>query len=235
MIRTMFPHKYFTRSMLAVAILSCSFVSADAYTISVTGGSSGGNPGGQPLYEVSGLVQGDAFNVSWGGVSGLSVTGMVIVESLTNTDADIRVMLDNLSTPISGADPRVTSVGLLIDDFSSLGSSSAGGTFLTLADDSNFPGFTIDACATSGSNCASGGSGGIPAGGGDDVTLQVNGNFLGTLTLSNFGLKIQGGPLGNSFELGGVPSPKVPEPATLALLAIAVGMFAVRRGTLSNR
>ncbi len=229
MFHTLILRKPARASLLIGAILCWSVATADAYTISLTGGSSGGNPGGQPLYEVSGLVQGDAFNVSWGGVTGLSVTGMVIIDSLSNTDADIRLMLDNLSTPISGSDPRVTSVGLEIDASTSLASAAAGGTFLTLADDSNFPGFTIDACATSGNNCAGGGSGGIPAGSSDDVTLEVNGGFLGTLKLSNFALKIQGGPSGSSFELAGVPTPKVPEPTTIALAAIGAATFWVRR------
>jgi hypothetical protein len=201
----------------------------------LTGGSSGGNPGGQPLYEVSGLVQGDAFNVSWGGISGLNVTGMVIIDSLTATDADIRVMLDNNSTPISGNDPRVTSVGVLVGSYGSLGSTSTGGTFLDDADASNFPGFTISVCGTSGNNCAGGGNGGVPAGGSDDFTLQVNGAFANVLKLSNFGLKIQGGPNGNSFELAGVPTPKVPEPASGLLLAVGLALIAAKNVRQSKR
>jgi hypothetical protein len=220
---------FFRYASLGLAILSLSVSTTDAYTISLTGGSSGGNPGGQPLYEVSGLVQGDAFNVTWGGVSGLSVTGMVMIDSLTNTDADIRLMLDNQSTPISGTSPRVASTGVLIDNYTSLASSGTGGTFLTSADSSNFPGFAIDACATAGSNCANGSGGGIPAGSSDDVTLEVNGGFLGVLTLANFALKIQGGPGGNSFELAGVPTRKVPEPASICLLALGFGLVALRR------
>lgn len=217
------------RAVLFCGAAMFGVASANAYTISVTGGMSGGNPGGQPLYEVSGLVQGDAFNVAWGGVTGLNVTGMVTVNSLTASAASIQVMLNNLNTPISGTNPRVTSVGLEIDNFTSLASALAGGTFLTSADSSNFPGFTIDACATSGNNCAGGGNGGIPAGGTDNVTLAVNGLFGGTLKLSNFGLKIQGGPNGNSFELAGVPSVKVPEPATIGLLLAGVAMIATLR------
>lgn len=217
------------RAFLFCGAVILGAASSNAYTISLTGGMSGGNPGGQPLYEVTGLVQGDAFNVSWGGVTGLSVTGMVTVNSLTASTASIEMMLNNLSTPISGADPRVTSVGLEIDNFTSLASALTGGTYLTSADSSNFPGFTIDACATSGNNCAGGGNGGIPAGGTDTATLDVNGTFGGTLDLSNFALKIQGGPNGDSFELAGVPSVKIPEPATLALVAIGAAAIAARR------
>ncbi len=200
---------------------------ANAYTISLTGGSSTGNPP-QPLYQVSGLVQGDAFNVAWGGVSGLDVTGMVSIDSLTATTADIRVMLDNMSTPISGSDPRVTVVGFDVDGYTSLASATTGGTYLDTADHANFPGFGTLTCGTS-HNCAGGASGGVPAGGSDDFTLHVNGNFSGTLNLSSFGLKIQGGPSGNSYELAGVPSAKVPEPTSIGLAAFGLAAFAMRR------
>lgn len=207
---------------------------AQAATISLTGGSSGGNPGGQPLYEVSGLVEGDAFNVSWGGVSGLSIDGMVTIDSLTATDAVVRVMLENNSPEISNGDPRVTSFGLLIEDFTALTDSNTGGTYLDNADDGNFPGFSTDVCGTSGNNCAGGGNGGIDSGDSDDFTLEVSGNFGGTLTLENFALKVQGGPAGASFELAGVPTPKpnqdnIPEPASYILLIGLAGAAALRR------
>jgi hypothetical protein len=230
MIRTMILRSPFVACALFGAVFSLMSGAANAYTISLTGGMSGGNPGGQPLYEVSGLVQGDTFNVSWGGVPGLNVTGMVTVNSLTASAASIQVMLNNLNTPISGADPRVTSVGLEIDNFTSLASALAGGTYLANAVSSSFPGFTIDACATSGNNCAGGGNGGIPAGGMDTVTLAVNGTFGGTLDLSNFALKVQGGPGGNSFELAGVPRPRVPEPGTMGMMVVAGSSILMRRG-----
>ncbi len=232
MIRTKFRRSYLGTAVLVCALLSMSSAVANAYTISLTGGSSGGNPGSQPLYEVSGLVQGDGFNVSWGGVTGLDAAGMVTIESLTDTNASIRVMLDNNSTPISGSNPRVTIMGMVIDAFSSFGSTATGGTYLDDAFNSNFPGFGTLPCASSGSNCANGGSGGIPAGSSDDFTLQVNGNFLGTLTLSEFALKIQGGPSspdGDSYELAGVPSAKIPEPTTIALAVLGVVTFWMRR------
>jgi PEP-CTERM motif len=228
MIRTMICCQPVRAGLVLCAVLCGSATVANAYTIYLTGGSSGGNPGGQPLYGVSGLVQGDAFNVAWGGASGVGASGMVSIESLTATTADIRVMLDNMSTPISGSDPRVTSVGFDIDGYSSLASTATGGTDLDLADTSNFPGFGTLTCGTSGSNCAGGGSGGVPAGGSDDFTLQVNGTFPGTLTLESFALKIQGGPSGNSFELAGVPRPKVPEPTSIGLAAFGLAALAMK-------
>jgi hypothetical protein len=235
MIRTMNLRGPLRAGLLFGALLILIPSAASAYTISLTGGSSGGNPGGQPLYQVSGLVQGDSFNVAWGGVSGLNVTGIVSVTSLSASAASLQVMLNNMNTPISGNDPRVTAVGLEIDGFTSLATTAAGGTYLTLADDSNFPGYTTDACATSGSNCAGGGSGGIPAGSSDGVMLAVNGTFGGTLKLANFALKVQGGPGGNSFELAGVPTSKVPEPATVGMMAAGAFLFLLRgRGALKR-
>jgi hypothetical protein len=229
MIRTMVRRSWQGARLFVCAALCALPTAASAYTISLTGGSSGGNPGGQPLYQVSGLVPGDSFNVDWGGVSGLNVTGMVTVNSLSASAASLQVMLNNLSTPISGNDPRVTAFGLAVDGYSSLGSTTTGATYLTKEDNSNMPGFTTDLCATSGNNCAGGGNGGIPAGLSDTATmLLVNGTFAGTLKLSNFGLKIQGGPMGNSFELAGVPTSKVPEPSAVLMAVIAMGLTAVR-------
>lgn len=229
MIRTLIRRSWQGARLFVCAILCALPTAASAYTISLTGGSSGGNPGGQPLYQVSGLVPGDSFNVAWGGVSGLNVTGMVTVNSLSASAASLEVMLNNLSTPISGNDPRVTAFGLAVDGYSSLGSTTTGATYLTKEDNSNMPGFTTDLCATSGNNCAGGGNGGIPAGLSDTATLLVNGTFSGSLKLSNFGLKVQGGPGGNSFELAGVPTSKVPEPAALVLAALAAAAVAVGR------
>jgi hypothetical protein len=232
MIRT-HVNRPFSFGLLILGILISSAEKADAYTISLTGDTSDGNPGGQPIYQVSGLVQGDAFNISWGGVSGLSANAMLTVSSLTATTADIDVMLTNASTQTSGTSPRITSFGLNVSNYSDLGSTATGGTYLDLADDGNFPGFGgVDACATSGSNCAGGGSGGIPYNGTDNFTLQLEGNFT-TLTLSDFGLKIQGAAGGASYELAGVPTPKptntdVPEPAAAGLLLLGVSLFAAR-------
>jgi hypothetical protein len=180
---------------------------------------------------VSDLVEGDAFNLEWGGVDGLSITGMVFIDSLTDTDADVRVMLDNQSTPISGIDPRVSSFGFAADNFSALDSATTGGTYLDTGDTPtpSIPGFSIDVCAAAGTNCAGGGNAGIPAGDQDEFTLQISGNFLSSLTLRDFGLKVQGGPNGNSFELSGAASEKVPEPASIALVLLGVSLLGARR------
>lgn len=232
MFRQMAGSKWIRGGAIGFALLSWTTF-ASAYMIVNTGGVSGGNPGSQPIYAVNGLLQGDSFSVTWGGVVGINVTGVVSVSSLTNNTASISVALNNLSPPISGSDPRVTSLGLAFAGFTSIGGTSTGGAFLSVEDDSNFPGFTIDACATSGGNCGGGGNGGIPAGGSDSFSLSANGSFQGVLDVSVFALKVQGGPGGGSYELAGVP---VPEPAMLGMLVLGnlLGMAGSRRGLVRS-
>ena len=180
---------------LVLTVLAVGQLQATPITITATGGTSGGNPGGQTLYEVSGLMQGDAFNVNWFHTNALVADGMVFIDKLTATEADIRVMINNLSPVISGVNPRITSFGISISGFASLDGTSSGGTYLDDQFDSGFPGFMmISACGSSGTNCSGGGSGGIPAGSSDHFTIKANGNFGASLTLDEFALKFQGGP-----------------------------------------
>ena len=138
--------------------------------------------------------------------------------------ADISITINNTSTPISGDDPRITSFGIGVENLTTpLSDTTTGGTYLTLADASNFPGFNmVEACGTSGTNCAGGGMGGIPAGMSDSFVLSVSGMFGLTplLDLDSFAIKIQGGPDGpeDSYELAGV----VPLPAALPLFLSAL-------------
>jgi hypothetical protein len=206
---------------------------AHAFLIVDTGLTSGGNPGGQPIYRVEDLVQGDMFRLDWGGVAGVDAYAHVSIATLTSTQAILEVMLYNTSTPLGGDDPRLTSFGVLFDE--GLGDSfiipqDPPGDFLGNRAATNFPGFGDLVCATSDANCAGGGSGGIPAGGMDTFAIGINGTFNPTLNLSTFGLKVQGGPGGDSFELAGVPSEKVPAPAALTLVAFGlVALGALRR------
>ena len=235
-----------TSALGGLALLTTSTLST-AFFITDTGGVSGGNPGGQPLYEVSALEQGDVFFLGWEyflpGASdpALKALAQITVQTLTSTNAVLAVLLENLSPEISNGDPRITAFGLDVLNISGspLNSTNTGGTYLTTADDSNFPGFSsIKVCATSGNNCAGGGNGGIDAGLQDSFSLDLAGSFglTPSLTLSDFGLKFQGGPNGDSFELSGVPGPDpniptdVPVPPALALLGLGLVALRMTRG-----
>ncbi len=217
---------------------------ANAFLITQIG-TSGGVPGGLPEFEVSGLILNDAFNLTWGGVAGLSADGTVSITGLTPTAADISITINNTSTPITVVDPRITSFGISVENIDTgtpLSDTNTGGTFLMFASALNFPGFTmVDACGTSGTNCAGGGSGGIPVGGSDAFVLSVNGlsgGFIPSFTLDSFAIHIQGGPLDNnndSYQLPGTPS-VVPLPAALPLFLSALaglGLIGWRRKRLA--
>lgn len=215
---------YLTAASFSLA-LACT--TQAAVIITPTGGTSGGNPGGQSLFEVSGLVAGDMFDVSWSGPDDVAAEAKVTIDSLSATNVEISVMIENLSAPNGGGgDPRITAFGLDLDGASGV-NASAGGTEIDNAFyNSNFPGFSdINVCGTSGANCAGGGSGGIDVGLSDTFTLDVQGNFGATLLLSDFGLKVQGAA-GGSYELAGHPTP---EPSTVAIAAVAAGAILMYR------
>ncbi len=198
---------------------------------------SGGYPGGLPVYDVSGLVAGDSFALTWGEtVEGLSLTGMVTIDAFASDSATIDIWINNLSPdPDSDGDPRATVFGLSIEGFSSVDESSAPGTFLDqFVGSGGFSGFgDVAACATAAS-CTTGQGGGILAGDSDHFTLVVSGAFGSSLTLDSFAIKIQGGPYGadgDSYQLPGTPS-VVPLPAALPLFLSALAGLALlgRRG-----
>ncbi len=199
-----------------------------AVIISPTGGTSGGNPGGQPIFSVSGLVEGDMFEVNWAGPDDTAATGEVTIETLTPTNVEITVTIENLSAPNGGnGDPRLTSFGLQIDDATGVNSATGGSALDNAYFNSNFPGFgDVNVCGSSGNNCAGGGSGGIDVGFFDTFTLNVDGNFGDTIELLDFALKVQGAPDGASYELAGAP---IPEPTSIALGVIGALAVVARR------
>jgi len=226
--------KFLWSTVLAVSLFLRTATSSEAFTIN-TIGTSNGNPGGLPVYNVTGLVQGDTFDIIWDyDTQGqtLSAEATINIVSLTTNSAQVSIDLENTSTI-----GRITSFGLSVGNFTSLGTGTVGSD-LTKFKTSNFPGFqSVDACATSGNNCAGGQNGGIVVGDSDSFTFALNGTFgnpTPTLTLDSFAIKVQSGPNGASFELPGTPGDpgtSTPEPGSLLLLGSGLtGLgFLVRR------
>jgi hypothetical protein len=218
----------------AVSLATCLAVSAPAEAYSITqAGTSGGNPGGQAAYAITGLQAGDQFTLNVSrtiGADTLSATALVSIFAIGTAYTLIDVDLSNDS---SGAN-RITHFGMAIEPDALLGFvSDRGGSGDTDAlrgfGTSNFPGFQlVEFCATSGSNCAGGGAGGLLPGKDDQFRFTLLGFFSndGTIDLGQFAFKFQGGA--DSYQLPGqpdVPNGQVPQPA--ALIVLGAGLLAL--------
>jgi len=203
---------------------------AEAYSITQTG-TSGGNPGGQPIYTLSGLQEGDGFTLNLNETVGpdtLTATAIISIFDISNG----MVLIDvNLSNDSSSAN-RITHFGMAIQPNAASGSIvDLGGNTDTDAftgfGTSNFPGFQlVEFCARAASNCSGGSSGGLLPGQDDVFRFSLLGNFTSgdTIDLSQFGFKFQGDT--DSYQLPGVP---VPQPAALLVLGAGLlGFTAVR-------
>ncbi len=219
--------------VLSVLVICLSGVDADAYTISQIG-TSGGNPGGMPVYEVSGLMASDTFGASWSYSNGdyaVSASGTITVASVSSNAMTLNISIGN-TTSVGGGltEARLSSFGFGVSDAE--GMASAGGTRLTntaFAPKPNLPGFDVDVCAYAGRNCAGGGNKGITLGFGDSFTMDIYGDFDPSegVTLDQFAVKFQTNV--GSFELAGSPQP-VPLPAAAWLLGAGLfGLVGVRR------
>lgn len=219
--------------------------SAAAYTITPVG-TSNGIPGGQTLYEVSGLIAGDFFELAWtldgsglhaGAYPDLDGSALVTITSLTATTVVIDITLSNDTAPqvfnSLALQAVITVFGFEIDGVDlgnpANGLSSPGSRFDTYGE-GNLPGFATDVCASTNSLCTRGSpQDGIGIGDSDSFQFTLQGTFdTSNLTLRNFGTKWQTNA--GSFELSG-EIPVIPEPSTALLMGLGLAGI----GTLGRR
>jgi len=220
---------------------------AQAYTITQID-TSGGSPGGLPIDEVSELVEGDFFEVTWtldgsgtyGGIyPDLDATAIITVTSLSATQVVLDITLSNDTAPLLG-DPDLEAVitvfGLSVGgvDLGNAGNglSSTGSNFDTYDEGNIGGGLTIDVCASTDAKCNKGDpTDGIAIGESDSFQFTLMGDFdTDNLVLGVFGTKWQTnyGDINpeagaeDSFELPGVPTPPIPEPSTAVLLGLGL-------------
>jgi hypothetical protein len=187
-----------------------------------------------PIYAVTGLKEGDSFTLSLNGTFGPDTVHGTAVISIFDISSGLTLIDVDVSNDSSGAN-RITSFGMAIQPNATGGSISdrggAGDTdALTGFATSNFPGFQlVEFCARSGPNCAGGGGGGLLPNQDDLFRFSLAGAFTegGTIDLSQFGFKFQGGA--KSYEVPGSPGAPVPQPAALVMLGAGLlGVTAVR-------
>ena len=247
-------------SMVGALIIATMSMGNQAvgYAIVQTGGFTNGNPcdlpgeSSQPhcdVYEVSGLMPGDTFGLTWDyvGPSDLvDVDGTITVLSILGDTMTIELELTNNSVADDGSPAAITAFGLTTGveslDSASTGFAAGGeGTvFDELAVDDNqeskLAGVVLDICvfgiACSGGNV----NAGLPGGGNSDtLTIELvasDGLYDLGATLGTFLIKYQGV---NSFELPDLPVGlasivDVAEPDSLVIVVVGlVGLAIVRR------
>jgi hypothetical protein len=215
--------------ILAVALsLACCLAAgapAEAFSITQTGTS-----GGNPAYSIAGLVEGDHFTLSLSKTFGPDTLSATALLSILAIGTGITLIDVDLSNDSTGAN-RITHFGMsvrpdtlfgLVIDRGGRDDSDALRGFST----GTFPGFQhVDFCATSGSSCSGGGSGGLLPGHDDSFLLALVGPFTngGTIDLGQFAFKFQGGA--DSYQLAGqptIPNGQVPQPATLIIVGASL-------------
>jgi len=217
----------FVATLVAAFAAAVVASSASAFTITQLGSEAGGNPGDlcpieggttcQPYFEVSGLVAGDSFVMSWylNGNQILGPDGIpdfpsllananLSVASITTTTVVLDITLDNITDQAIGSpgnpvgfEASIVSFGMELDGFVS-GVLSTMGSFLDTYDTNNIaggPGLTVDFCASTDSSCNSGSVvDGIAIGASDTLQFTLSGTFdagPGGITLAHFATKWQ--------------------------------------------
>jgi len=240
--------------LLAALLLVAPVSPAGAFTITPTG-LSGGNPGGQTLYEVSGLVQGDSFDVIWsldgsgspylGAFPNLDATATLMIDLLDGDTLILSVSLANDTAPLPGAPDLDAVITVFGFEAAGVALGDAGndllspGAMLNFYDEGQISGgLSVDVCASTNAKCNTGNPhDGMAIGESDFFTFTLQGDFDSDdgLVLRNFGTKWQTNyddivtdvDDNSSFQLPGTPV-SVPEPATALLVGfslVGLGLF----------
>ncbi len=236
-------------NVLNKSLIAAGFLGSLALPLTVqaiplvdTGTTSGGSPGGLPIYEayISSADVGSSFDMNWEYDTGsgiFSATSTWTVDAFTDSQLLLSVSITN-TTPQPGlGNAGITSIGFGIDpDATNVSLATSGSSFDSVGFDF-VPGFNgiVDICAWTANNCKGGGQKNLLAiGDSDSFTLAIDGDFSGSdngafAVLNAFALKTQTSV--GSFELPGTPvgcpstdptcnpgGNPVPEPGTVFLM-----------------
>ncbi len=181
------------------------------------------------------MTQGSSINVTFpapGGNLNLAADATITLFSLTASTAIFDIDLHNGTVLDAGA--RISAFGFLLSPTPTANAAIAvtdigGGTdtdaIVLGKTPDNIPSLNLEnVCFWSGPNCSGGGPSGLANGQRDLFQFSLSDTFLGSVDISQIGIKWQGCQ-GCSFEIVGIidqPLPRVPEPASLVLLGVGL-------------
>jgi hypothetical protein len=173
-----------------------------------------------------------AFNwSSSGGGYNLAGLGSLTVSGFNSNLLTLNISLTNSTVASVASNARLTSFGFGINpDATAVSFSDTPDAGLINASLANIPSLAlIEVCAFGGPNCSGGGNGGIMANGGSDsFSLVLKGTWGASVDINPIGFKYQTNNGSFEFTTGG--SNPVPEPGSIALLAIGLlGVFTALR------